>query len=331
MIHQLWPLDPTAYLRHPLHQSDRIWPESNCYVDLWVELLHTAGLEPLAALPFVFAVDAEGDQWTFFKFPAADLYALYGVDVFELNVWRSLVGHLEAQLALGRPALIEVDAFYLPDTAGISYHAGHVKTTIGVQALDSESRRLGYFHNAGYYELAGDDFAGIFHLEEQPTGAINLPPYVEIAKLAARSPLLGPALIRASLALLGAHLAKRPRDNPFHRYLPRLSADMAELAGKSLAEFHAYAFATFRQWGAAFEYGGIYLRWLQANGEQGLNPHALCCDEIATTAKTLQFKMARFVNTHRSFDPVPLLDTMAAAWDETMVGLSQRYGVMAQG
>ena len=78
------------------------------------------GLEPLAALPFTLAIDFEGDQWTFFKFPLADLDALYGVDVFELNVWRPLVDHLEEQLALGRPALVEVDAFYLPDTAGTS-------------------------------------------------------------------------------------------------------------------------------------------------------------------------------------------------------------------
>ena len=71
--------------------ADRAWPESNCYVDLWIELLHAAGAEPLAALRFTLAVDVEGDQWTFFKFPLADLEALYGVSVFELNVWRPLV------------------------------------------------------------------------------------------------------------------------------------------------------------------------------------------------------------------------------------------------
>ena len=118
---RLWNLDPAAYARHPLHCADRAWPESNCYVDLWVELLHTAGAEPLAALPFALAVDVEGDQWTFFKFPLADLEALYGVSVFELNVWRPLVVHVAEQLALGRPSIVEVDAFYLPDTAGTSY------------------------------------------------------------------------------------------------------------------------------------------------------------------------------------------------------------------
>ena len=77
-------------MRHRLHGGDRVWPEANCYIDLWIELLHTAGADPMAALPFVFAVDVEGDQWTFFKFPPADLEALYGVRMIELNVWRSL-------------------------------------------------------------------------------------------------------------------------------------------------------------------------------------------------------------------------------------------------
>ena len=79
---QLFPLDPAAYARHRLHLGDRAWLESNCYIDLWIELLQTAGVEPLAALPCTFAGDLEGDQWTFFKFPIADLYGLYGVEVF---------------------------------------------------------------------------------------------------------------------------------------------------------------------------------------------------------------------------------------------------------
>jgi hypothetical protein len=327
--HQLWPLDPAACRHHPLHQSDRVWPESNCYVDLWVELLHAEGLEPLAALPFVFAVDLEGDQWTFFKFPLADLYSLYGVDVFELNVWRPLISHIEEQLTLGRPSLVEVDAFYLPDTSGTSYRSEHVKTTIGVQAIDAGSYRLGYFHNAAYYELGGDDFTGVFRLSGHLTDPEFLPPYVEVAKLSARTPLAGPALVDASRDLLKAQLARRPRENPFHKYAAQISADLAGLAGKPLANFHGYAFATLRQCGAAFELGGAYLRWLESQGDRGLEPIAVACDLIATTAKTMQFKTARLVSAHRPFDPGPLIETMAGAWDETMTELTRRYGASA--
>jgi hypothetical protein len=329
VIHQLWPIDPATYTRHPLHQSDRAWPESNCYVDLWVELLHASGLEPLAGLAFTLAVDVEGDQWTFFKFPLRDLYALYGVDVFELNVWRPLQSHVEDQLALGRPSLVEVDAYYLPDTVGTSYRAEHVKTTIGIQAIDAASRRLGYFHNAGYYELGEADYVGLFRLSGHLTDAEFLPPYVEVAKLGARTPLSGRALVTASLDLLGSQLARRPHGNPFRRYAARISTDLEGLAGQPLAHFHAYAFATLRQCGAAFELGGAYLRWLQANGEAGLEPVAAACDLIATTAKTMQFKTARLVSAHRPFDPLPMLETMAGAWDEMMAELTTRYAALA--
>jgi hypothetical protein len=325
-MHQLWPLDAASYARHPLHDANRAWPEANCYVDLWVELLHASGLEPQAALPFTFAMDLEGDQWTFFKFPLADLDRLYGVEVFELNVWRQLLAHLEEQLALGRPCLVEVDAFHLPDTAGTSYLTDHVKTTIGIQALDIPARRLGYFHNGGYYQLEDDDFAGLFRLDR---GEDHLPPYVEVAKLGVRPPLTGRALVTASIDLLHNHLARLPRTNPFRRYAARFPVDLDRLISGPMDQFHGYAFATLRQCGAAFELGGAHLRWLQANGETGLEPLAASCDDIAVAAKTLQFKAARLVNTARPFDPAPLLDTMARAWDETMHGLTERYGALA--
>jgi hypothetical protein len=323
---RLWDLDPTAYVRHPLHCVERTWPESNCYIDLWVELLHTAGAEPLAALPFVLTVDIEGDQWTFFKFPLGDLDALFGVNVFELNVWRSLKTHVAEQLVLGRPAIVEVDAFYLPDTLGTSYRTEHVKTSIGIQALDEDERRLGYFHNAGYYELSGDDFAGVFRLEGHLTDPEYLPPYVEVAKLDNQPMRTGDALLEASLALLRAHLTRRPVVNPFRRYAARFPDDLEWLAGEPLSCFHNYAFATLRQCGAAFELAGAYVRWLEAGGERGLERAAEGCDVIATTAKTLQFKAARAVNTRRPLDATPMLEMMAAAWDETVASLTARYG-----
>ncbi len=239
-------------------------------------------------MPFTFAVDVEGDQWTFFKFPLADLNALYGVDVIELQIWRPITDHLEEQLDLGRPALVEVDAFYLPDTAGTSYQAEHIKTTIGIQALDVTAQRVGYFHNAGYYELGGPDFVGVFRLQGRLTDP-RISAAVRGGGQAGRRgrDSAGRALVGASLELLGAHLARVPLDNPFDRYARRFGADLDSLAGEPLAQFHRYAFATLRQCGAAFELGGAYLRWLQANGEHGLEPIVMACDTIATTAKAL--------------------------------------------
>jgi hypothetical protein len=66
-------LDPATWRPSALHGADRIWPETNCYVDLWVELLPALGHPVEAALPFTVLQDFEGDQFTFFKFPLEDL------------------------------------------------------------------------------------------------------------------------------------------------------------------------------------------------------------------------------------------------------------------
>jgi hypothetical protein len=321
-MRQAWPLDAAAYVPHRLHSGERIWPESNCSVDLWIELLHACGAEPLAALPFTLAVDLQADQWTFFKFPLADLSALYGVDVIELNVWRTLTDHLVEEIALGRVVIVEVDAFYLPDTAATSYQREHVKTSIGVQAIDVSRRWIAYFHNAGYYALAGDDFDGLFRLD----AANTLPPYSELALVGPAATLTECALRDGSIDRLRAHVAKRPRVNPFRRYAARFPADLEWLSTQPPGAFHRYAFATLRQCGSAFDLAHQYLRWLERLGERHIDTAASACLEIAMTAQTLQFKTARAATLHRPLDAAPLFDTMASAWDHAMERLHAEYG-----
>src|SRR5437764_10496194 len=53
----------TSRATHPLHSGDRIWRESNCYVDLWIGQLHHLGLDPLAMLACGVAPQFEIDQW----------------------------------------------------------------------------------------------------------------------------------------------------------------------------------------------------------------------------------------------------------------------------
>src|SRR5689334_16576671 len=170
------------YVSHLLHGDERTWPETNCYVDLWIELLHARGLEPRACLAFTLGLDFEGDQYTFYKFPLRDLRALYGIEVQELNIWRALTTHAREQVALGRMLMPEVDAFYLPDTVGVSYRYDHGKTTIAIASIDVERQVLQYFHGRGFHTLSGNDFAGLFRLGEFAADASVLPPFAEIAK-----------------------------------------------------------------------------------------------------------------------------------------------------
>ena len=138
---------------------------------------------PLAVtVPFTVAVDFEGDQWTFFKPSLEELRELYGIDVQELTVWRPLIEHAVEHLRAGKLISCETNAFWLPDTAGTDYRTKHSKTTILLANLDVEARQLGYFHNAGYFELSDEDFTQLFRLEAGPDPAF-LPLFAELVHL----------------------------------------------------------------------------------------------------------------------------------------------------
>jgi hypothetical protein len=304
-------LDPATYARHRIHMQERRWAETNCYVDVWVELLHAWGFEPLAAAPFTVTIDFEGDQWTFFKFPLADLLELYGLDVQELAIWRPLVAHVDEQISLGRPVLVELDSFYLPDTAGSAYKLAHVKSTVAATMIDVEAQRLGYFHGQGYYELHGDDFVNVFRLNGAAPDV--LPPYTEIVKRRAMTPLSDEALVQKSLSLLWRHLELLPESNPFEKFRPRFAADMEWLAHEPLEMFHQYSFATLRQFGACYEMAATYLDWLRSHDVAGLGESIAAFTALSAGAKTMQFQLARAMVRKKPLDLTPL-DDMAETW-----------------
>jgi len=318
------PLDPTTYRRHAVHGEDRIWAETNCYTDLLIELAHGLGFEPLAMLAFTLAIDFEGDQWTFFKPPVADLHELYGFDLQELSIWRPLVDHVAEQVEAGRPVLVELDSWFLPDTAGTAYRTMHTKTTVGVNEIDRARARLGYFHNAGYFALEGDDFREVFQLEG-PAHERVLPPYVEYVKWRAGFvPPRAAALAEASRPLLRKHLARAPRENPFPRFRARLERDLEWLMRSDLARFHAYSFANLRQYGACFELAESYLRWLGSHGIEGVEEPAARMRDIAETAKRFQFQLARSMARAKPLDLAPI-DAMAAQWSAAMDEMQSRF------
>lgn len=238
-------LDPVAYQRHPIHGEARIWAETNCYMDVWIEVLHALGHEPIAALPCTLTIDFEGDQWTFFKFPLSDLYDLYGLDVQELAIWRSLDSHIEEQVERGRPVLVELDSYFLPDTAGSTYKQLHIKSTVAVFEIDVSLKHLGYFHNQGYHHLDGEDFLDVLRLRGARDPSI-LPPYAEFVKIRPHAGPGGVALVQGSLQLLRKHLELVPTENPFPKFKLRLEADLPWLLKEDLEGFHQYSFATFR-------------------------------------------------------------------------------------
>jgi hypothetical protein len=323
--HFIAELDAASYRRHPIHGEERVWAETNCYTDLLVELAHGLGFEPAAMLPFTLAIDFEGDQWTFFKPSHADLHDLYGFDVQELALWRPAVEHVAEQLEAGHPVLIELDSFHLPDTAGTAYGRTHTKTTVGVNEIDVGAGRMGYFHNAGYYLLQGADFRAVFHMDGVPHASV-LPPYVEFIKWRADfRPPRGGAHVGRSLEILRRHLGRVPRANPFARFKARFSRDLDWLMTADIGRFHAYSFATLRQFGACFELASTYLRWLGAQGIAGTDAPAEELLGIAEGAKALQVQLARSMSRRKPLDLAPL-DEMGRQWERALSPVLARFG-----
>lgn len=304
-----------AHAPHPLHAPDRAWPETNCYVDLWIELLHARGLEPAAMLGFTLRQDFEGDQFTFSKPYAADLDRLYGLEIVELAVYDGLEAQARVQVARGLPVLVEVDAIHLPDTAATTYRREHAKTTVAILGLDPERRSLDYLHNAGRFTLRGADYDGLF-------GPTTLFPYAEFVK-ATGSALPPDALAGAALELLRVHRGRAPRRNPVPAFRAALERTGDALVRQPLAVFHRYAFNTTRQLGANFELLGSHLAWLDASGLADLGPAAEAAARLAREIKAFQFQLARAFGRH---DAAPLpagLDRPAATYEAVFRALDR--------
>jgi hypothetical protein len=316
-------LDPARYRRHAIHGEDRTWAETNCYTDLLVEVVHALGHEPEAMLGFTLAIDFEGDQWTFFKPRANELSELYGMEVQELALWRPLADHFAEQVEAGHLLLAEVDSFFLPDTAGTAYRATHTKTTIGVNAIDGAGKRLGYFHNAGYFLLEGEDYDELLQTAGLPHARV-LPPYVEFVKFREDfPPPRGDALTGLALDLLDGHLDRGPRENPFPRFKARLATDLGWLLQADIERFHAYSFATLRQFGACYELAATHLDWLAARGVPGVADPAAALRELSAEAKATQFQLARSMARRKPLDLEPI-DRMGALWQLAYAPLHAR-------
>jgi hypothetical protein len=287
---QVLPIEPAGYQPHVLHAEDRAWPEVNCYVDLWVELLHSLGLDPVPGLAFALSSGFEVDQWRFLKYPSEDLRTLYGIDVIELNPWRGTERIIVDHLAMGHLLTVEVDAWFLPDTAGTSYRRQHVKTTIAPNRIDPDRRHLGYFHADGYYQLSSDDYVGA--LATGPQAEDRLPPYIERIRLDAAAPLVGDELTAAALALARSHLGCAPATHPVQLMRHQLDHERGWLAEGGIDRFHDCAFATLRQCGAGADLAADLCGWLAARGV----PVAGAVDpwhQLALAAKSAQFALAR--------------------------------------
>ncbi len=313
---------PSSYSPHALHAEDRAWVETNCYVDVWIELLHALRLNPVACMGMSLANDFDGDQWTFYKPPHEDLFELYGLDVHELNVWKSILINASEQLKRGRVVLTEIDSFYLPDTAGTDYRRNHVKTTIAIQSLDLEKQELRYFHNRSYHQLQGDDFVNLFRVGFTSDPGF-MPFFAEFVRLDRMQQREDTELASISLRLLQKHFARRPSQNPVLAYRERFLEDMEALKLVGIDAYHAYAFANLRQLGSGAELLASQLLWLEYKGQGAFSVAATDMLSLSNATKTLLMKAARYVVVKKPADLGSMIDGLAGHWQSAMQNLSQ--------
>jgi hypothetical protein len=311
-------ISPATHVPHTLHGGDRDWPETNCYVDLWIEILNALNENPAAALGFTVAQDFEGDHFTFSKFPLDDLYAQFGLEVQELSLYDTLEAHVLEQTGRGRMVVLEVDGFSLPDTRGVSYGLEHTKTTIAINRIDPARREIDYFHGPGFFSLCGDDYDSV--MRTGPGRDAVLFPYAEFIKFERRKRLDA----ATSLLILRRHLERRPTENPVLAFRDRVADQVAMAAERPNGFLHRYAFNTARQLGMNFELLGTHLAWLDAKGAgwARLQLSMEACKALSSGAKVFQFQLARAV-ARRKFDGVEKsLDALAGHYTRVFDGLA---------
>lgn len=310
-------IGPNDHQHHFTHSPDRIWTETNCYLDLWIELLNCLDLDPVPALAGLLSVDHDGMAWTFGKQQQADLRRLYGLEVDEENSWLPVLELVETGPARGVLHTVEVDSWWLPDTTGTAYRTEHVKTTITPVHVDRQARELRYLHNAGLYQLSGPDFDGVFGLTAE--SALTLPPYIEVIRYFPER-----ARPEELADIVREQLGRRPHGNPIDRLAVCVEHAMGWLPTAGVERFHLWAFASLRQCGASAELLADLAEHLDREFP-GAAAAALPLRAVAAKAKSLQFKMARAAGG-RTVDVAPILQAMAAEWEMAFTTITDAVG-----
>lgn len=315
-------VDPVTFEQHPLHSAESIWPNTNCYLDVWIELLNSLGLDPVPALACALSAEFVGDQWEFLKIRLEDLETLYGIRVGEYDVWRPMLEHLRFQMGAGNLVVLEVDSYYLPDTRGVSYRLQHTKSSIVPTEIDPERGTMTYFHNEGLHRLDGEDF----EMTLGPGAAQGLvpKPYVELIRL----DRVGPPALEAIWSVFRQHVVRIAAGNPMDELIAYIRGQLPSLSGRELEYFHDFGFATTRQAGLTAMLSAAYCRSLAqlplpdggvpgdgsgAGPSRALEAAAECFEEASASAKKLQFQLAR-VAGGRSPDLGPVMEALSAQW-----------------
>lgn len=324
-------LTPAGFDQHPLHRDESVWSQTNCYLDVWIELLHGLGLAPEPLLAAAVAADAQIEQFEFLKIEHRDLEEVYGIRVGEYDIWTGLLEQTLTQMRAGNLLIVEADAHWLPDTRGVSYGIQHTKTSIVVLAADPDARRLVYLHNEGLHELSGPDFDHVLG-EERAEGIVPAP-YVELIRLDGLRPLDDDGARAQTRRLLRVHAARAPQRNPVEALMEILRGRLDWLAEQGMDGYHALVFETTRQLGVVAMLAAAACRHAaladeggdgeQNDGDDDLRLAARSWLRVSEEAKALQFQLARAARGRRSASLEATMGSLPEHWATAAAALAR--------
>ena len=144
----------------------------------------------------------------------------------EISIWRPLERPCRGAARAGPPVLVEVDSWFLPDTAGTAYQSEHVKTTVAATRSTSHGQPPGLFPQRGLLRARGRRLRERVPARRPRPGA--LPPYVEFVKLDPGSPPVRrrphEGLARAAAPSTRAPAARQPRSSASKRRFQPISS-----------------------------------------------------------------------------------------------------------
>ena len=137
------------------------------------------------------------------------------------------------------------------------------------------------------------------------------------------APSNAPALHETALDLLRTHITRFGGQ----AQVPLFRAAFPQQLDELLAcpeRFHGWAFNTLRQFGAGAELLGSLLGWLEDRHPMEFPPLEAVAMDLATTAKALQFRVARMVARGRRDGCNDLFDVLEADETRLAAGLGGR-------
>jgi hypothetical protein len=120
-------------------------------------------------------------------------------------------------------------------------------------------------------------------------------------------------------------LFRVPSSNPVTKFHQRFTRELTEMQVRGLPFYHAWAFATTRQLGSAFEIAAENLKWLLANGERDLTDAITAFESISAACKAFIMKGARAVNSKKALDATSMFDEIERAWDTGITSLHHHF------